>query len=542
MKKLILSVPFLLLCLLSFGQNSEPEFVWAVQAGSETEDWGLSIDNDSNGNSYVTGHFGDTATFGNTTETSAGGTDVFVSKLDNDGNFLWTKRAGGQYDERSWDIATDDSGNSYITGFYRGNADFGNFTLNGGNQNKFFVAKLDTNGNFIWVKDADLEISSGGTRIVEKNGQIYIIGSFHGTFKFDDEIIETEHNSDSFFMKINSNGELQWLKHGQFDFAGSILGLDADDYGNLFLSGNYTGSFTIDNFELDNNTEGSDVLFAKLDSSGNVLWLKSSHDSTVGSIRNIAVDSNNDFIISGLFSNSITIEDSTLETTPDLNGLLIKLNSDGELQWMKKIESENMIDLHSICTDNSGNSFVSGFFSQHANFDGTEIFSSYMQEILVFKINAAGEYVWIRKSDDNAPNGGWARNAFGISTDNSGYLFLTGTFRNQFQLGDTVLESLDYNGDIFITKLSDANMGIPEPLNHEEIKIYPNPVKDLISIESKNKISTVSIIDLSGKLIQKKIVNSTKTQFNTNNLTKGVYVIEITNDKGQKISKKIIKK
>ena len=69
------------------------------------------------------------SSFGSTTLTSAGGSDVFVAKLDSVGNFLWAVRSGGTDSDRGERIALDSSGNIYVSGYFSGTSNFGSTTL-----------------------------------------------------------------------------------------------------------------------------------------------------------------------------------------------------------------------------------------------------------------------------------------------------------------------------------------------------------------------------------------------------------------------------
>lgn len=76
-----------------------------------------------------------------------------------------------------------------------------------------------------------------------------------------------------------------------------------------------------------------------------------------------------------------------------------------------------------------------------------------------------------------------------------------------------------------------------DDLNKKEIKIYPNPVQDVLSIQTNDKINSVEIFDLTGKSILK----SSDKNINTQSLSKGIYIVKIKTD-NQEISQKIIKK
>ena len=87
------------------------------------------MDVDGSGNVYTTGYFKATAEFdptaGTFTLTSAGGSsDIFVSKLDNAGNFVWARAMGSTSSDYGWGIAVDGAGNAHTTGYFRGAVDF----------------------------------------------------------------------------------------------------------------------------------------------------------------------------------------------------------------------------------------------------------------------------------------------------------------------------------------------------------------------------------------------------------------------------------
>ena len=95
--------------------DASGNWLWATKAGGTSNDYGYSIALDDVGNTYVTGFFQGTATFGSTTITSSGFSDIFVAKMDTNGNWLWTERAGGTVTDRGYSITLDDAGNTYVT-------------------------------------------------------------------------------------------------------------------------------------------------------------------------------------------------------------------------------------------------------------------------------------------------------------------------------------------------------------------------------------------------------------------------------------------
>ncbi len=95
MKKSIILCIAVLFMISAVLTAQVPQWQWAEQAGGIGTDLACGISVDANGNSYVIGHFKETATFGAFTLTSSGSYDVFGAKFDADGNWQWAKQAGG---------------------------------------------------------------------------------------------------------------------------------------------------------------------------------------------------------------------------------------------------------------------------------------------------------------------------------------------------------------------------------------------------------------------------------------------------------------
>ena len=107
--------------------DSHGNFRWAKAMGGTGEDLGLSIALDTSGNVYTTGYFQGRVDFdpgaGKATLSSAGDRDIFIQKLDSEGNYLWARAMGGANIDKGRGIAVDTSDNVYITGSFVGTVD-----------------------------------------------------------------------------------------------------------------------------------------------------------------------------------------------------------------------------------------------------------------------------------------------------------------------------------------------------------------------------------------------------------------------------------
>jgi len=201
MKKTSLIIILVLCSIALFAQNGD--WLWAKQAGGASNDESYNIAVDANGNSYVTGNFTGSATFGSTTLTSSGYNDIFVAKLDINGNWLWAKQAGGTGWDYGFVIAVDDNGNSYVTGYFSGSVTFGTTTLTSSGYEDIFVAKLDRNGNWLWAKKAGGTSDDIGYGIaVDANGNSYVTGYFEESATFGTTTLMSSGSRDIFVAKL----------------------------------------------------------------------------------------------------------------------------------------------------------------------------------------------------------------------------------------------------------------------------------------------------------------------------------------------------
>ena len=197
------------------------------------------VNSDQNGYLYITGGFVGTTNFGSSTLTSIGAVDIFIAKFDTAGNAIWAKQGGGEgWEDWGLGITTDGDRNVFVTGMFQDTAFFETDTLiaeidlwgTGGRD--IFIAKYNTTGNLLWVKQSKgTDLSEGWGIATDMEGNAYVTGYYAGTAYFDSIILPGTYNTfidNVFVVKYNADGRVVWAEsaaNGQgHDIARSICG------------------------------------------------------------------------------------------------------------------------------------------------------------------------------------------------------------------------------------------------------------------------------------------------------------------------------
>lgn len=236
--------------------DSAGGLVWARGMGGGLNDYGTTIAVAADGSVYTAGTFDGPSDFDPGTGVHLlnppGYDNVFVSKLDEFGNYVWAQGIGAdQYGASSLrvSIALAADGSVCITGNFYGLVDFdpgpGEYSMIGANwsysSSEIYLLKLDSSGNFVWVRQLGGTSNDYSTAIaMDTDGSIYTTGYFTNTADFDPGVDTYNLVSagtgypDVCISKLNSSGDFVWARKlggAQYDEAfGLALGLDGSIY------------------------------------------------------------------------------------------------------------------------------------------------------------------------------------------------------------------------------------------------------------------------------------------------------------------------
>ena len=399
--------------------SSNGTLIWGKTIGGSGQDRPSGMDVTPDGEISLTGYFNGTVDFnpgsGVNNLTSNGNRDIFVLKLNSNGDYDWAHKFGSSLPDEGVATCFDSNGNVYITGFYQETVDFNP----GSGTNNFsaisydiFILKLDANGNYVWNYELGSNPAEQGRAIqCDASGNVYTSGSYASTLDFNlgaaTEIMSATGVADIYLLKLTNDGDFIWSR--------KIGG----------ISNEYAFSMSID-------ADGAAILGGYFTST-----------TTFNSFPNVAVT-------------SAGLDDA----------FVVKFNSDGDHEWTRTIGSTGYDRTAAVTTDAQGNVYATGIFQGTVDLNpnsGIENYTAALEDCFVIKLSTNGEFV-----NASVMGGQGSDYSYGIATDAIGGIYTTGSFTQtaDFDPSDLVNEITSIGGfDAFLSKWSQC-----VPLNTVDVQ------------------------------------------------------------------------
>jgi hypothetical protein len=530
---------FLIILFLKFSVASSQTLQWAQQFGNTQSDVAFSNAIDLAGNSYITGY----------TDTSS--LDFFISKFDSSGTLIWTKTIGGAGMDFSTNITTDNNCNIYISGSFGDSLDFdpgiGIASLKSKGFMDAFLLKLDSAGNFIWVKQAGGSqfVENVGRSCVVKDNYLYWGGTFSDSLFFPMSGTLTSVGisrglNDIFIIKLDTAGNYIWIKTQGGLLNDGIASIALDDVNNIFTTGSFSSTCDFDpdtavNFDLTSWGQ-NDIFVCKLDSSGDLLWVKQFGGNDFDLACGLKIDLSNNVFLAGIF-------EGTMDANPDIavynlvsNGnydnFILKLDSSGNMQWALSFGGTGLDVCNSLALDSSANIYTTGRFVDTVDFDPGvgvyNLFGNGSGDTFVSKINSAGNFVWANQLHGNNDNIGYS-----IKLDTYENIYVCGSFAGTCDFDPS---NNSYNitsagiNDGYIFKWSQPVTGLYDNYTNTLIKVFPNPFTETVQINVIEK-ATVTISSITGQVILRTILPVGINTIDMASQKSGTYLLNVLTDK-----------
>lgn len=335
---------------------------------------GTSIMTDRVGNIYVTGYYRDSVLIDNSILLSSptGVFNTFISKYSPGGIHLWSIstnyiQAPGVM---SQSLAIDSLANIFVQGsmttqstIYNTILSLGAHTLSNNIGANFFIAKLDSSGNVLWLRGSDNNCTSPNIGVdifgidVSKSGTSYLLGKIRNSsssvcsaFVSTNQFIPfPTNNTDIVLLKYDLNGNVQWTRTfgGTGNRIDCGIDLQLDDSENLYSTGySYSSSLSFGSHIITNsNTFNPSGYLAKFDSSGTPLWANSLLGRNIRYINSISRRDSNSFFVSGIFYNDTVFYQNNifLPIRNDWSTLIFRVDSSGNLLCKGVVDSVQLV-------------------------------------------------------------------------------------------------------------------------------------------------------------------------------------------------------
>jgi hypothetical protein len=560
MKTLLLFF-FSFICLHSYSQIN---WSWVSSGGgtlsSNPNNVINGIDLDENNNTYVIGTITPPSVIDSIVLDTHGLSDVLLAKYNEDGDLIWAQTAGG----KSFDVGSSISymsGYLYVCGTYLDTIRFGNQAIppkGGWFERSFFIAKLDTNGNYIWIKTGVNNHTVGYQAyplmdlVTDGNGNVYYSGyCSHNAELIDTNYIDPNLMPAYYISQLDTSGTLNWIRfkpcYGAAANTDIAMCIEEDMDQKLLLYA--TSPLRVDTITNGPNsiTGYANPIIGKVNANGQKIWEIEVGDTNLAKWgaypATISVAPNNQLFIAGIYHTSF-------EWSSTINGnggsFIASLNTiDGTILYSRNLQSSNNRVLFIYgCDYRKGTVTYAGNLYGTVNFGGISLSPQTVHDgdMFVANYDINGTLNWATRYGFDGYNMVWS------SSINRDMYVVGGTFVDSLALGSHIVyaDSFNPNARSFFVGAQYELDTVPDPtsipllFSKNDLNVFPNPVQSTLSIELNGvAANSIEILSLEGKSIMQLPTHNT-SQVDVSILPPGIYFISIKTEKMQVI-KRIVK-
>ncbi len=382
--------------------HCQGEYLWTRTITRSNDHAVKDIIVDDKGNTYITG-IADGRILDHNYQTyyNIYSEYIFLIKLNSNGHICWARTLTGEYQRISDNILLDDDSNIYITGAFKNKLEVDSVVIDTAlysDIQQLFVMKFDTHGNLIWSYSPDSDDWAIAYDIeCDEEQNCYITGSFNGDLTIGDTTLTQAYlayaDESALLFKLDSNANVVWAQNWKgFNKYSAILsdtlhtGLEQickAENDNFFVSGTFNKLLIIDNYDSieagggsgGNNNGSQDAIVGKIDSDGNIIWLRNFGINTVTSASgrvgttHIIADVNGILYVAGYFYSPshypMVIDSFSLENSWAYDLYYVKFLQDGGCAWLRSNKGLNNSDYpHDFIFDRDKKLIMSAEMSQ----------------------------------------------------------------------------------------------------------------------------------------------------------------------------------
>lgn len=497
--------------------DPDVELLWHNIGRKSEQSWILSTDCDKFGNIYVIGKFVGTVTLGHTTlnvsGTSPNSIGIFISKLSPLGKFEWSERIGilTNNDHNNVDLllkVSPDQNIFVVGGFY------GELTLDHNifdigvnprieHDDNIFIIKISHTGIITYVNTAKGVANDHIDFGIDHQENVYITGTFTNNASFGNITINTQIDNlnGMYICKLNQNGIWEWVQNTLGTGQCSSYSIAVDPEGNSYVTGVFEGTVS---FDTKNMVVGAGKLLnmfvCKYNTSGHLIWINRSKFDPVWFSKlspnadvvnmmigeSISIDKDNNSYITGIINGLVNLDDLMVDISPQ-SIFVVKVNNVGKFQWIKYVELTLPVDekhgVHCrIVTEQTGHSYLYGYFSYNITFDQLTLSSDDGVSTFLAEIDTNGKWSWAQFICGIIEN-----DVHPISTDSNGNVIIGGGFRDVITINEFKILG-NHRLNLFVLKFGrklPSTLGIITEGDYSNVSVtFHGTVKDIPNLSS----------------------------------------------------------
>lgn len=523
-----------------------PVFDQALYYKGSNSSYILDVVTDMSGNTFAAGYFYGDLTLGQ--ELLPGSPDfdehAFVLKVNHAGELQWTRHITGQ--SRVYAMERDNSGNVYIAGFFRETLILNGVTYTAIGVNDIFVAKLNAQGNTVWFRQMGGSADEGNYYACsindlarDQSGNIYFTGFFTDSLSFQSEKLTSLGRGDVVTGKLNSNGDLQWWTQAGGTYGGDCglpnndngAGIAVDKDGAVYITGHYAFNLHIGG-QVINANHNVDIYVAKYDTDGNFEWAQSAGGLSWEMGTSLACDNAKNVYVSGHFKETFIVGGQTYTSVSQSGSqydiFILKYDTEGNLVWARQEGATRSEYAYRLVTDYADNFYIAGTFDGETELADSSI-SGLPSRCFIAKYNSAGVPQYL------AHGGGAGNNPQALALDYNNDLVLGGfaTAHPSIPLQFGNISVTPTGNYLFLTRLNDpvnSTFGLDK---HSDLNfsLYPNPMLNEAQLQFQNPDAqphTLLLFNIQGQLVQSwPGISSGNYTIQRGQLPAGVYVYQL---------------
>ncbi len=510
---------------------------WIRTAGGYTGDYATCVATDGTSAVYIGGEIEGSGAIikfvgSNITLKCEGSNDIVIAKYNMSGTLLWARRAGGPYYEKALGITVDKYGNVYACGLFQKRAKFGGTTtVYGRGDNDIWIAKYDSNGNFLWVRTA----GSGGRDEAkgikcDDNGNVYITGLYKNGCKFGSQYLYAPGSyMQCFIAKYSPSGNLQWVKTGGGSWDDIGWGITYMD-GLLYIAGEFNGTSSFSGKSI-YTTGRADIFVACYDQGGNILWINKAGGKSADRARGIGSAAGK-LYITGQYGGYAKFGPYSKTAADHQDIFMACLDKYGTFKWVMaagggadKPEDLGYESGNTICAEANGNVYASGAMLDGASFGSTYLSRWSRTDVFICKIKTGSAS---SKSDS--------------LEEKRAITALEELMPEEDLIDADIMEETDEFNNAIAEKTAGNADNLKNKFADENVIVFPNPSAGNITVDIPGREAEADILiyNCAGQMIQSRRIKApSQVNLDLSSENKGIFFLMIRTE-GAVVKRKIV--